>query len=288
MKGNTVLEGLLGSYASAALTKVDYCQVKDEAINGASGLGYEVVVVDFADPQNMYGQDYRKRWELERDYGRRKVIFFHENVARANPNHIQSARAHMDETHAKGHAGNVFITTFDEIDPEDYRRLSEPLVSTYFSRWGRTPPTSEKAKYVDETAGSLIAQITGLDERGERGAFDIIGLERSGKTSVLIRVANYRRHHGGMGLEYNTMLSFAGEPEGRIMDLLYRRNHSPRGLLLDEADKVSGALHHRISERYRVVVYASHIELPFPDTRKIFLEPPDGVSTEKAAVNDGE
>lgn len=254
------LEKMLSLGGAHQVSEMDYHRLMHEAILHASEFGYEVVVMDFAEPQNPYSKDFNEREEIFDSYNDRRVIFLHEHIEMASPDMLQVARSHLERHAISGHGyHHVFLATFDNLGVEDTLRFSEPWCSSYFTRWRSNSPDSGQVEYVNGVADSMISGINSVYEQRGRAAFVLVGEEGSGKTTVLTRL-NHRLHSS----QYDSMQRYAGMDDEVVLECILQ-GRGATILLLDEADKVTPDFHKALAENYRIIVYGAHRELPVPN-----------------------
>lgn len=289
MNENVSLEAIIAENSQTLqLSELDYFSVLEEARSRAAGLGWQVMVVDFGDPDNLYTKPYNEMWELYEAYARQRILFFHHNIASGDSDMVQRARGHIDEsvTHydESGEWKNMFIATFDNIPEEAHMRFFEADVSSYFSRWGRRL-TSDKEKYVNsqrEAVEELLQEYLNEDGEDITAVINLVGKEGTGKTSLLIVLAHLLSNgHSSLGRTistgYFTMQSAAGMADADVFSAIYRRTMGTREVaIIDEADNVSPALHGMLAASYRVIVYGSHRELSFPNSAVVRMQYPAG------------
>ncbi|MBI3051176.1 ATP-binding protein [Candidatus Woesearchaeota archaeon] len=254
------LEEMLRFAGAHQVSEMDYHRLRQEAIQHASEFGYEVAVMDFAEPQNPYSKDLIEREKIFDSYNDRKIIFLHEHIEMASPDMLQVARSHLERHAIYGHGhGHVFLATFDKLGVEDKLRLSEPWCSSYFTRWEIKSTDSGQVEYVNGVVDSMISGINSVYRQKGRATFVLVGEEGSGKTTVLTRL-NHRLHSS----HYDSMLRYAWMDDDRVLEGILKGRPSTI-LLLDEADRITLDFHQALAENYRIIVYGAHQELPVPD-----------------------
>lgn len=253
------------------VSEPEFYDLKKEAIEKAKIFDYQVVVVDFADPENLFAQDFTKRHDIGREHEGERVLFFHENVNDAcSVNILNVGSAYADSAGHYERRHHKVITSFD-------LRLmaveqNAAIVSTYqtrFSGYGQTPFQINREE-INEEIIKEIETLGGLNGKGH--LLNIVGKPRTGKTTTL-RLLSYHMDKNGKPLEYpesarayekakyNNMQEM-GAHDAATCYILRKQNEGSL-LLLDEAGLVKAGLHDCLAGEYNVLVYASHRKVPF-------------------------
>lgn len=248
-----------------------FAQLEQEAQREAARLVVEVVVVDFADPKNLYAQDYAARQSVLKKYKNHKVVWFHKNVEQATPDMLCAARADAqfagwDE---RGTGDHRIITAFDYTN--DY---SAVIASSYENIFGCFKG-SERGMIEHKTVYDIIDLVRDTVRDEQRVCvLNLVGESGTGKTRILRHAAYRLRKMHVVYAGYATMQEYGG---GRIGEMTCdMKSRAPQALLLDEAGLVRPELHMALLQAYRAIVYGSHRALPFPEiTRRFDLGKPE-------------
>jgi hypothetical protein len=232
------------------LFEVDYVSLKTSAIDRAHQFGWEVVIVDFGNPDSLYALPFQQREEAIDGYSGRKVVFFHDNITSEVDDTVLSfARGHMVWTVWHNSAQNhVFAATFDYVNWEiaDRALQNTQFVSPYWSAWNSRP--------VSKGALDLKPKLDSLEKttRERGGVLNIFGSGGVGKTTLLFALA--ARLKAG----YNTMELYVGKDAGVAEQARAITEHNKGPILvMDEAGLASLTLQQSLAERYSTIVYAS-------------------------------
>ncbi len=236
----------------------EYLDLQVQALERANDLGWEVVVIDFADPTNVYS-DIGKVRELTHSLRGKPAIIFHNNPTKATDiRHLTVARGHTNCRDVL-EGRQLFVTSYE---PSETGGLSEPLkASPYWNVWG--PQQAKTRAEINYLRGrlDLIRDLAGQMIDGERdlNALNIVGDCRAGKTTLLQRLTNLLGDRRKIG-EYTTMEHY------RVLlddDQLKAIKEDVPGdvLVLDEAGLTTPEFRRQLQEHYKVVIYASLTKL---------------------------
>jgi len=242
----------------------DFQSLETEALASAGEYGYEVVVIDFTDSQNLYNQ-FLYGWINQ--YRGRKVIFFHKNVGQANQTALMVARAHANLANLTyGGEHHKFVTSWNE------QLIEASAISTYSSSWGRIINSHPFEFYIAAKAEDLKKTVEECMKRKTSTAciINLVGNARTGKTAVLQYLSQIGIGDKGSRerLTYQTMETYGiwrYDIEDRTNDIATALMHraSNNVLLLDEAGLVTPKLHQTLANLFDVIVYVSHQPLNF-------------------------
>ncbi|MFC1801376.1 hypothetical protein ACFLZB_02840 [Nanoarchaeota archaeon] len=251
----------------------DFNRLKNEALEDPAAFGLdEVVVVDFADPDCILKKDLSERHEIMDGYEGKKVVFFHDNVNRSDPNFLAIAAAFSDRSYAvMSNPDHTHITYFD-----DMLVTEDGCYSLYVAKWA-IPPVERSTWHSEDVNDTRFRGINKFikelradwDGKSLDRAFliNVVGKANTGKTTLLKNLGITSRS------EYFDMRRFVSEDDEKTTDYILDRQ---RGgiLLLDEANLVTPQVHEWLSPRYRIQVYASHSKVQFPVYKEFCLEKP--------------
>ena len=248
---------------------LDFDRLKKDALERAASLGYEVVVIDFGNSDNIYDPNGKHGWGGWRQYAGRKVLFFHENVDKCRSSEVLGiARSHA-QLADRGQENHIFITTFTNESKES------PLHgSPYSNAWGKIIKPTEEIRYLEGKLKELKNAVADDRLYFKRDAYvNLVGAEHSGKTTLLQALCK-KLSFPRSPVHYNTMQEYQGIDNTQVLKLLLHKNQETGALILDEANLVSEELHKKLieSRAFKVIIYASHVSLPFEKIAEIKLD----------------
>jgi hypothetical protein len=254
-KGGLQLETILSESRHVyRLEQLDFIRIFKDALDRCPALGWEVVVIDFAERGNLYDLNHSGRERTLREYQKRKVLFFHTNVNTfADEGFLPIGRAHMEMAGYRTDT-NIFVTHFDF---EILSRIENPIIySPYYMVGGWTEKAPPELEVIGGKVEEIQKALAELSSLYGRGTVNLVGACGTGKTTTL-RALCELMDRADRPMLYRTLMAYGPKLEDQLRVVIDGPFNRPL-MVLDEADVLTAPLHAQIEANFWLQLYASH------------------------------